>query len=101
MTLICSCRSVACLFSAVLLSDGASGAWAQQPKASQPYTIQRTVRRVVLDVVVTDSHHHEVSGLKPRDFEVLEANKPQAVLSFAVRLKFVIVPVTCPSNICF
>jgi hypothetical protein len=92
---------VICLLSVALLSVGGSGAWAQQPKENQPYTIQQTVRRVVLDVVVTDSHHHEVSGLKPRDFEVLEANKPQAVLSFAVRLKFVIVPVTCPSNICF
>jgi VWFA-related protein len=47
-----------------------------------PYTIQRTVRRVVLDVVVTDSHHHAVPGLKPGDFEVFEENKPQALLSF-------------------
>jgi VWFA-related protein len=82
MTLICSYCRVICLLSVALLSVGGSGAWAQQPKENQPYTIQQTVRRVVLDVVVTDSHHHAVPGLKPWDFEVSEEHKPQAVLSF-------------------
>jgi VWFA-related protein len=81
MTLICSYPRVICLLSATLLSVGGSGAWAQQQKET-PYTIQQTVRRVVLDVVVTDSHHHAVPGLKPGDFEVSEEHKPQALLSF-------------------
>jgi VWFA-related protein len=46
------------------------------------YTIPVTVRRVVLDVVVTDSQHNAVRGLTSKDFSVTENNKPQTVRSF-------------------
>ena len=51
-------------------------------KTNQPYTIPVTVRRVVLDVVVTDGSHNPVLGLKERDFSVYEDNKLQAIKSF-------------------
>ena len=38
--------------------------------AETPYTIGVTVRRVVLDVVVTDSDHHPVRGLTKSDFTI-------------------------------
>ena len=47
-----------------------------------PYTIPVTVRRVVLDVVVTDSHGNPVLGLKKKDFSVSEQKKPQEIRSF-------------------
>lgn len=54
-------------------------AWTQQ---SAPYTFRRTVRRVVVDVVVTDGHHNLVRGLKKRDFRVYEDNREQDLRSF-------------------
>ncbi|MGC2299643.1 MAG: VWA domain-containing protein [Acidobacteriaceae bacterium] len=48
----------------------------------QPYTIPITVRRVVLDVVVTDSHGNPIQGLKKKDFSVLEQKKAQEIRSF-------------------
>ena len=50
--------------------------------APAPYTIPVTVRRVVLDVVVTDSHGDPVLGLKKKDFSVSEEKKPQEIRSF-------------------
>jgi VWFA-related protein len=55
---------------------------AQAQAGEQPYTIGVTVRRVVLDVVVTDSNHNAVHGLTRGDFEVLENNKTQPVETF-------------------
>ncbi|CAN5520009.1 hypothetical protein BH10ACI4_BH10ACI4_01600 [soil metagenome] len=59
------------------------------PNASQPtpnpngtYTIQRTARIVVLDVVVTDAKGNVVTDLKKEDFSVTEAKEPQTVLNF-------------------
>ena len=46
--------------------------------------IKRTVRRVILDVVVTDPNGKPVQGLKQQDFKVEEDSKPQRVLSFDV-----------------
>lgn len=56
----------------------------QQPQGTSetPFTIGVTVRRVVLDVVVTDASHQPVHGLKRTDFEVLENNKSQPVQTF-------------------
>ena len=48
----------------------------------QPYTIPVTVRRVVLDVVVTDSHGNPVQGLTKKDFSVLEEKRSQEIRSF-------------------
>ncbi len=43
-----------------------------------------TVRRVVVDVVVSDSNGKPVSGLTARDFSVAEDGKPQRMRSFDV-----------------
>ena len=60
-----------------------------QPNGVQParnpdgtYTIQRTARLVILDVVVTDSKGNLVTDLKKEDFNVTEAKEPQTVLNF-------------------
>jgi VWFA-related protein len=47
-----------------------------------PYTIPVTVRRVVLDVVVTDSQGKAVHGLKKKDFAVFENKKQQEIRTF-------------------
>ncbi len=64
---------------ACLAQRGQRGA---APSAQKPYTIPVMVRRVVLDVVVTDGSHNPVLGLKQRDFSVYEDNKQQAIKSF-------------------
>ncbi|HTW49326.1 MAG TPA: VWA domain-containing protein [Acidobacteriaceae bacterium] len=77
-------------FAAWALPGSAQTAPTSQPAApaqqagagEQPYTIGVTVRRVVLDVVVTDSDHNAVHGLTRSDFEVLENNKQQPVQTF-------------------
>jgi VWFA-related protein len=53
----------------------------QEPDASV-LSIKRTVRRVIVDVVVTDAAQKPVSGLSQHDFSVTEDGKPQQVLSF-------------------
>jgi VWFA-related protein len=60
-----------------------------QPSGGQParnqdgtYTIQRTARLVILDVVVTDAKGNLVTDLKKDDFNVTEAKEPQTVLNF-------------------
>lgn len=50
-----------------------------------PYTIHRTVGRVVLDVVVTDAHHQAVHGLANHDFSIFEDGQPQKIRSFEER----------------
>ena len=45
-------------------------------------TIKTQVRRVLVDVVVTDAKDAPVTGLKQKDFEVLEDGKPQTVATF-------------------
>ncbi|HVC48333.1 MAG TPA: VWA domain-containing protein [Terracidiphilus sp.] len=64
----------------------APGTQAQQSKttnAETPMTTFRVeVRRVPVDVVVTDKHGNPVTGLKERDFHVREDGKPQRILSF-------------------
>lgn len=74
-----------CLF----LIGGSQSGYAQRsagrPNISSnksPYTIPVTVRRVVLDVVVTDSQGHPVHGLKKKDFSVSEEKKQQEIRSF-------------------
>lgn len=46
--------------------------------------LEQTVRRVVVDVVVTDDHGHPVPGLTAADFEVFEDGKPQSIRQFDV-----------------
>ncbi len=62
---------------------------AQPPNGAQPakdangiYTIQRTARLVVLDMVVTDAKGNIITDLKRDEFHVTEANEPQTILNF-------------------
>ena len=50
--------------------------------AGAQFTFHRTVRRVVVDVVVTDKNGNPVHGLTRRDFTVYEDNRPQEMRSF-------------------
>jgi VWFA-related protein len=45
-------------------------------------TIKARAQLVILDVVVTNSHHQAVHNLKAADFSVLENNAPQQITSF-------------------
>ena len=45
-------------------------------------TIKTQVRRVLVDVVVTDAKGDAITGLKQKDFEVLEDGKQQAIATF-------------------
>src|SRR5579862_601766 len=57
------------------------------PDAQKPdskLTIHQNVRRVVLDVVVSDSAGKPVSGLTAADFTIAEDGNPQRVRSFDV-----------------
>lgn len=47
--------------------------------------LEQTVRRVVVDVVVTDSHGNPVTGLSAADFQILEDGKPQGIRQFEAR----------------
>ena len=45
-------------------------------------TLKTQVRRVLVDVVVTDTKGDAVTGLKQKDFEVVEDGKPQTIATF-------------------
>ncbi|HEY1679293.1 MAG TPA: VWA domain-containing protein [Candidatus Sulfotelmatobacter sp.] len=45
-------------------------------------TIRQAVRRVIVDVMVRDSHGEAVHGLTSKDFSVTDDNHPQRILSF-------------------
>jgi len=47
-------------------------------------TIKQSVRRVLVDVVVTDAHGNSVTGLRREDFRVLENGTPQQIRSISV-----------------
>ncbi|HEV7220291.1 MAG TPA: VWA domain-containing protein [Terriglobales bacterium] len=55
---------------------------ASQADAAGNLVLKRTVRRVVVDVVVTDSGGNPARGLSEKDFSVKEDGKPQQILSF-------------------
>lgn len=50
--------------------------------ADGTYTIRRSSRIVVLDVVVTDAKGNLITDLKQDDFHVTEAKEPQTILNF-------------------
>ena len=55
-----------------------------QTTPSGNLVLKRSVRRVVVDVVVTDSEGNPVHGLTAKDFLVKEDGQPQQILSFDV-----------------
>ena len=54
---------------------------ASQDQQQPPATLSVTTHEVLLDVVVTDSSGHAITGLKASDFTVFEDGKPQAIAS--------------------
>src|SRR5436305_7200389 len=69
----------------LLVAQGTSSE--SQPNGILPddvLVLKKTVRRVVVDVVVRGADGKPVHGLSAKDFSVLEDGKPQSVLSFDV-----------------
>jgi VWFA-related protein len=62
-------------------STDASGAQATRDN-NGTFTIRRTARLVVLDMVVTDAKGRVVTELKRDDFHVTELDEPQTILNF-------------------
>jgi len=65
-----------------LLALAAAPAQSAAPQGAPVATIKTQVRRVLVDVVVTNNKGEAVTGLRQADFEVLEDGKPQAIASF-------------------
>jgi VWFA-related protein len=75
---------MACAVHAVVALQGKQDSTStQQPEAGN-LVFKSVVNRVILDVVVTDSHGKPVHGLTQQDFSVAEDGKAQQVLSFDV-----------------
>lgn len=53
------------------------------PHSAAPPDIRVNVNLVQFDVIVTDAKETHVADLKPEDFEVLEAGKPQHITNFS------------------
>lgn len=70
------------IISAGAMAIAAAGIAAQQSTSSSPYTFRQTVRRVIVDVVVTDRNHNPVHGLTRRDFKVYEDGHEQEMRSW-------------------
>ncbi len=80
-------RSSAARFTAALFfvmgMTCAVGAQQRLPSGtSTTPTLQVSVRRVVVDIVVTDLRGKPVKGLAQQDFQVFEDRKPEAIRSF-------------------
>jgi VWFA-related protein len=78
-----------CLIAPVLLGVlAAAGVLAAQELPKRNTTrdsglvLRQTVRRVRVDVVVTDAQGHPVTGLQASDFRVAEDGKPQSIRQF-------------------
>ncbi len=63
-----------------------------QAGANGTFTIRRTARLVVLDVVVTDKAGNVVTGLTKDDFHVTELDQPQTILNFEATDKHSVPP---------
>jgi VWFA-related protein len=68
-----------CLPAAMAQTPSASGQTATEMPG---LVLEQTVRRVVVDVVVTDSHGNPVTGLTADDFRVFEDGQPQGIRQF-------------------
>jgi VWFA-related protein len=54
-----------------------------QTKSSKDEPVRISVTLVQVDAVVTDSKGHQVTDLKPEDFEILEDGRPQRITNFS------------------
>ena len=68
----------------LVLAVSQSSAQSSQDVSPTDLVMKRTVRRVIVDVVVTDSIGRPVSGLTAKDFSVREDDQPQKILTFDV-----------------
>ena len=66
----------------LVLACGTAALGLQQDREAPTTTLRTTVRRVIVDVVVTDSKGKPVPGLKASDFSLSEDGQPQRALSF-------------------
>lgn len=64
--------------------------------SSPATTIKTNVRRVLVDVVVTNDKGESVTGLHQGDFEVLEDGKPQAIATFEEHHAAAVTQITLP-----
>jgi hypothetical protein len=86
------------------LLGGAAGVSGQdtgsgQPQSAPTMTIQANVRRVVVDVVVTDAKGHPVKGLSRDDFQLFEDGAAQRTRSFDVHEMSPVAESTLPDRI--
>lgn len=77
---------ISCVVSGNFLAaqQSAQSSPAGQQPAADDLVIKSHVRRVIVDVVVTDSLGKPVRGLTQKDFSVAEDDRPQEILSFDV-----------------
>src|SRR5580698_719695 len=75
-----SCRQ---FLGVILLSFVVASTYSQNSDSGKTVpTIKTEVRRVLVDVVVTNDKGEAVTGLHQADFEVLEDGKPQTISTF-------------------
>jgi VWFA-related protein len=78
-------RAILAVLLGALASAGVLAA--QQPAKKDSaqdssFVMRQTVRRVRVDVVVTDAQGHPVTGLQARDFHIAEDGNPQSIRQF-------------------
>ncbi|MGO9083857.1 MAG: VWA domain-containing protein [Candidatus Sulfotelmatobacter sp.] len=71
-----------CLLGLVLFSVFPVSGQNANPESTEPTTIRANVRRVLVDVVVTNSKDEPVTGLAQEQFQVFEDGQPQSLTSF-------------------
>jgi VWFA-related protein len=71
-------------FLLIIFVFGVVPLFTQAPRNSNPQGVIRiTVNLVQVDAVVTDSKGHQVTSLRPEDFEILEDGRPQTITNFS------------------
>jgi len=76
---------ISCLCAGYLLTaQPAQSPPAPQKSAASDLVLKTIVRRVIVDVVVTDANDKPVHDLTQKDFSVTEDGVPQRILSFDV-----------------
>ncbi len=71
-----------CLLGLVLISGLPVWGQTANPDSKEQTTFRANVRRVLVDVVVTNSNDQPVTGLAQEQFQVLEDGHPQTLASF-------------------